>query len=68
MRSSQTISLLIGSLCPYRFVILGAVLIDKEISEATDYMKLSARIKGQSRDAKLLRFLFESRMKQRMVL
>ena len=29
MRSSQTISLLIGTMCPYRFAILGAVLIDK---------------------------------------
>ena len=46
MRSSETIDLLVGSLCPYRFAILGAVLIDKEISESTDYMKLSARIKG----------------------
>lgn len=63
MRSSQTINLLVGTLCPYRFAILGAVLIDKEISESTDFMKLSARIKGQTRDAKLLRILFESRMK-----
>ena len=68
MRSSQTISLLIGTMCPYRFAILGAVLIDKEISEATNYMKLSARIKGQSRDSKLLRVLFESRIKQRLAL
>ena len=68
MRSSQTISLLVGTMCPYRFAILGAVLIDKEISEAQSYVKLSARIKGQSRDSKLLRVLFESRIKQRLAL
>lgn len=68
MRSNQTISLLVGIPCPYRFAILGAVLIDKEITESKDYMKLSARLKGQTRDSKLLRILFESRMKQRMAL
>ena len=63
MQSSHTISLLIGSLCPYRFAILGAVLIDKEISESTDYINLSARMKGTNRDQKMLRILFESRIK-----
>ncbi len=55
-------------MCPYRFAILGSVLIDKEISESRNHMALSAKLKGQSRDQKLLRILFESRIKQRLVL
>ena len=46
--------------------ILGAVLIDKEIAESTNYVNLSARLRGHSRDARLLRILFESRIKQRI--
>lgn len=57
-----------GQLCPYRFAILGAVLIDKDIAECTNYMLLSAQLKGVSRDARLLRILFESRIKQRIAL
>ena len=68
MKSSNTITLLVGSLCPYRFAILGAVLIDKEISESTNYMNLSAKMKGSNFDEKLLRVLFESRIKQRLAL
>jgi len=63
MQSSHTITLLIGSLCPYRFAILGAVLIDKEISESSNYMNLSAKMKGSTKDDKMLRILFESRIK-----
>lgn len=68
MRSSHTITLLIGSLCPYRFAIMGAVLIDKEISESNNYMNLSAKIKGSTIDEKMMRVLFESRIKQRLAL
>jgi len=68
MNSGHSIELLIGQMCPYRFAILGAVLIDKEISESRNFMALSARLKGQSRDQRLLRILFESRIKQRLTL
>ena len=68
MRSSVTIKLLIGQLCPIRLAILGAVLIDKEICESTNYINLSARLKGNSLDARLLRIMFESRIKQRLAL
>ena len=68
MQSGHTIELLIGQMCPYRFAILGSVLIDKEISESKNHMALSAKLKGQSRDKKLLRILFESRIKQRIIL
>lgn len=47
---------------------MGAVLIDKEISESSNYMKLSAKMKGRTIDAKMLRVLFESRIKQRLAL
>jgi len=43
MLSTQNIQLLSGSLCPYRYAILGAILVDKEISESTDYVNLSAK-------------------------
>ena len=62
----ETIELLIGQLCPYRFAILGAVLIDKEVSESTNYMNLTAGLRGSSRDARQLRILFESRIKQKI--
>ncbi len=68
MNSSNSITLLIGQFCPYRFAILGAVLVDKEIAESKSYVNLSARLKGPSIDSKLLRLLFESRMKQRLAL
>jgi hypothetical protein len=60
--------LLIGCLCPYRYAILGAVLIDKDISESTNYVNLSAKLKGRTRDKKMIRVLFESRIKQRLLL
>lgn len=66
MLSPKSIELLLEKLCPYRFAILGAVLIDKEISESMDYMNLSARMKGHSRDSRALRILFDSRIKQRI--
>jgi len=68
MQSAQNIHLLTSSLCPYRYAILGAVLIDKEISESTNFMNLSAMLKGRTRDSKMLRILFESRIKQRLLL
>ena len=46
MEQSHTIALLVGQLCPLRFAILGAVLIDKDISESTDHMRLLASIKA----------------------
>mmetsp|Transcript_2387 Transcript_2387/g.3032 ORF Transcript_2387/g.3032 Transcript_2387/m.3032 type:complete len:269 (+) Transcript_2387:111-917(+) len=66
MLSLRSIELLVGQLCPYRMTILGAVLIDKEIAESINYVSLSAKLRGQSRDARLLRILFESRIKQRV--
>jgi len=47
---------------------MGAVLIDKEISESNNYMNLSAKIKGSTIDEKMMRVLFESRIKQRLAL
>ena len=50
MHSTESITLMVGQLCPQRFAILGAVLIDKEIAESTNHVKLSVRLKGSSID------------------
>jgi hypothetical protein len=62
MQQAQNIHLLIGSLCTDRYAILGAILIDKEISESTNYVNLSAMLKGRTRDSKMLRIIVESRI------
>ena len=58
--------MLCGDLCPYRMAILGAVLIDKQVCESTDYVALSVQLRGMTHEARLLRMLFETRIRQRI--
>ena len=41
-RSTHTIKLLTGSLCPWSFACIGAILVDKELSASHDWPKYSA--------------------------
>ena len=63
----RSMQLLCGDLCPYRMGILGAVLVDKQVCESTDYVKLSIKLRGFTQEARLLRMLFETRIRQRIL-
>lgn len=47
--------------------MLGAVLIEKEVCSSTNYLTLIAKLESRTLDEKLLRALFESRIKNRLV-
>lgn len=69
MKSAKYMTLVSGSHCPYRYGILGVVLIDREICRTANYLALLARQDAQTIfDSKMLRYLFESRINHRLLL
>lgn len=68
MKSAKYMTLLSGSHCARRYGILGVILIDKEISKSRNYLKMLARMEGRTFDARMLHYLFESRINYRLLL
>ena len=52
--------------CLEKFICLGALLVDREIAESSDYVTLSSQLRDDERpqDMKMLRALFENRINQ----
>lgn len=65
--STQYMTMMSGSSCPYRYAMLGAVLVDKEIASACDYPKLLSRLQKTTYEEKMLWALFESRINHRLI-
>ena len=47
MFQARSMQLLCGDLCPYRMAILGAILVDKEVCESTNYLKITVDLRGK---------------------